>query len=93
MKEICACKLLSFIENNCITPVSQVVVWGKFGQCLINSKTNFRASSVTTVCPLSLISGVCALPLATSLLFLTATPRKSVQIPLVMVQPSLALSL
>lgn len=36
---------LKLIESNFITPVSEVVAWGKFGQCLINLKTNFRASS------------------------------------------------
>lgn len=71
-------------ESYFITLVSPVVVRGKFAQCLINLKTNFRASSVTIIiCPLTpLISGVCAIPLSTSLLLLTASLRKCMWISL-----------
>lgn len=50
-------------DSSFITAVSQVVVWGNLGQCLINLKTNIRASSMTRIiCPLTpLISGVCAI--------------------------------
>lgn len=71
-------------ESYFITLVSPVVVRGKFAQCLINLKTNFRASSVTIIIWLltPLISGVCAIPLSTSLLLLTASLRKCVRIAL-----------
>lgn len=72
------------LESNLITLVSQVGAWGNFGQCLINSKTKFRASSIDSdhLPSYSFISGVWALPLSTSLLFLIASLRKSVQTPL-----------
>lgn len=100
MKDLCV-QTLTVIERNFITPVSQVVVWGKFGQCLNNLKTNFRAlSMMIIICPLtSLTSGVCAILLSTSLVFLTLCPSEckraeSVQIasrPLL--QPSQVMSL
>lgn len=71
------------VESNFQAPVSQVVAWRELGQCLINLKTNFRASIMTIIThsPTPFISGVCATPLSTSLLFLTVSPRKSVQRP------------
>lgn len=82
MKDLCIANLES-LKAISVTPVSQVGVWGKFGQCLNNLKTNFRASSMTIIiCPLTpLISGVCAIPLSTSLLFVPASVRESVQMP------------
>lgn len=53
MKDLCV-QTLNLIESNFITPVSQVVVWGTLGQCLINLKTSCRASRVTVIiCPLT----------------------------------------
>lgn len=74
---------LKVIENYFITPVSQIAVWGKLGQCLTNLKTNFRALSMTIIiCPLTpCIPGVCAIPLSTSLLLPIAGLGKSVQTP------------
>lgn len=96
MKDLCM-QTLPVVESDVITPVSQVVVWGKFGQCLNNLKTNFRASSMTIIiCPLTpLISGVRAIPLSTSLLFLLASVRESVEMPpgRVLLQPSQVMSL
>ena len=53
-RDLCK-QTFKLFESYFITLVSQVVVRGKFGQCLINLKTNFRASSVTIIiCPLLL---------------------------------------
>lgn len=62
--------------------VSQVVRWGRFGQCLINLKTKYRASSITRItCPLApLISGVCAIRLPQLRVF-SQRVSESVQMP------------
>lgn len=76
VKDVCM-QTFKLFKSNFIIPGFQVVVWGKFGQCLNNLKTNFRASSRTIICPLTpLISGVCAMPLSTNLIFLTGSLRK-----------------
>lgn len=56
---------LKVIENYFITPVSQIAVWGKLGQCLTNLKTNFRALSMTVIiCPLTPVFQECVLSLS-----------------------------
>lgn len=62
--------------------VCQVVVWGKFGQCLINLKTNYRHRVWLIIGPLTPLFQECVLstPLSTSSLCLTSSLRKSVEI-------------
>lgn len=47
-RDLCI-QTLKLIESNFMTSVSQVTVSGKFGQCLINLKNNFRASHMTII--------------------------------------------
>lgn len=82
-KEAVEANSWSLFESSFIMFVSQVVRWGRFGQCLINLKTKCRASSITRIiCPLApLISGVCAIHLPQLHVF-SQRVSESVQMPL-----------